>query len=107
MKLIALLFPYRTHLEEELKQQRTDFERQLAEKNLEIRKLRVALAGTQQQTADPLPHFQSVGTPVSTAKPAEVVQDWQTDLNKLLKEEEDGIRARGIQEHEPRTDDGA
>lgn len=96
------LFPYRTHLENELKQQRADFETRLAEKNLQIRVLRSELAATKSAELPEQPVI-----PVHTPSPEEIL-DWQGQLNKLLQEEEDGIRNRGrIQEHEQSADDGA
>lgn len=107
-----MLFPYRTHLERELKQQREDFAERLAEKNLQIRMLRgeLALAKSErgalaivepqrplQESFDKYPARSFVGP-----------QDWQGELNKMLQEEEDGIRNRGrVQEHEQSADDGA
>ena len=98
-----MLFPYRTHLEAELKQQRADFETRLAEKNLQIRVLRCELAAMKSQPVE------TSETQVQPAvQPAPLEQDWHMELKQMLQEEEDGIRSRGrIQEHEPRTDDGA
>ena len=107
VKLLDLLFPYRTHLENGLKQQREDFQERLAEKNLQIRVLRVELAAakTQQKPVVELP------TQTKPAPPAPAVfdGDWRGELNTMLdKEIEDGIRSRGrIQEHEQSADDGA
>lgn len=111
MNWLAVLFPYRTHLENELKQQRSDFEKALAEKNLQIRLLRGELAAAKAGIAA---SFESPQRPLQEsfdkypAKSFVGPQDWQGELNKMLQEEEDGIRNRGrIQEHEPPTDDGA
>jgi hypothetical protein len=98
--------PMRTHLEVELKQQREDFERQLADKNVQIRMLRGELAAAKAASTYLKPQVETIKL-VETKAPV-ASQDWQADLNKLLQEEEDGIRNRGrIQEHEPSADDGA
>ena len=105
------LFPYRTHLENELKQQRADFETRLAEKNLQIRVLRSELAAAKAVQVEPPPDSLAAAVRTFQDKMSETTQgpqDWQGELNKLLKEEEDGIRNRGrIQEHEQSTDDGS
>lgn len=99
------LFPYRTHLEAELKQQRADHIERLGEKDTTIRSLRVELAAAK---ADIERLRNAPQKPVSNLEHIEPPSGWDAELSKLLQEEEDGIRNSGrIQEHEPRTDDGA
>ncbi|HXF12232.1 MAG TPA: hypothetical protein VN517_03705 [Terriglobales bacterium] len=118
------LFPYRTHLEAELKQQREDFAALLAEKDTQIRSLRIELAGVKDENERMRLVLMPLGSqagqlyaakfqPMTQVQPAKDSsftgpQDWQGELNKMLQEEEDGIRSRGrIQEHKSGTDDGA
>lgn len=103
-----MFFPYRTHLEAELIQQREDFTARLNEKDTLIRQLRLELAQIKVDNAG----LRLISNPPQVhqkATPAQVEsKDWNTELNKMLQEEEDGIRSgRRIQEHEPSADDGA
>ena len=102
--LSAFLFPYRTHLQIQLRDQRTEFEKRLAEKDSEIRRLRAELgkAGVRMEAPAERPRV------AWTAPVPEGPEDWQGELSKLLQEEADGIRSGGrVQEHEPSADDGA
>jgi hypothetical protein len=94
-------------LEQQIRQQREDFMGQLREKDAEIRRLRAekvsARMGTQAMQA----------VVVNTPKAKDFVVPaapgyWGAELNKMLQEEEDGIRERGrIQVNESGTHDGA
>jgi hypothetical protein len=103
--LSAFLFPMRTHLIHQLQEQRADFKEQLAGKDLEIKRLRAELQtrGVRMEapvvTAVPL-KFNWPETPES--------KSWDTQLNEMLQEEEDGIRSGGrVQEHQSSANDGA
>lgn len=96
-------------LEAQMKQQREDFLERLAEKNTTIRQLRVELgfarAEGEQLKVGPTP---PVAPPTQAVQPQEFPQGWDSELKRMLQEEEDGIRNRGrIQEHQPSADDGA
>jgi len=107
--LAAFLFPMRTHLMGELKQQREDFQERLREKDAEIRRLRAELGSKGVRMEAPEPKR----LPVMYVDPTKAgiytaPLDWQGELNQMLKEEEDGIRSGGrVQEHQPSADDGA
>ncbi len=118
MNWLRLFFPYRTHLEDELKQQRADFTARLLEKDVLVRQLRLELANIkvdrERMWAALMPP-RPLGGQIHAAQfqggqpdAMQPHEDWQGELSKLLKEEEDGIRSgRRIQEHEPGADDGA
>lgn len=108
-RCIAVLFPLRAHLENELKQQREDFQERLAEKNVTIRQLRVELAAAKSDSSQTAQLLTDIPIPFPRQEVQfDLPQDWQSDLSRLLKEEENGIRSRGrIQEHEPSADDVA
>ena len=89
---ISLLFPMRTHLQEQLRQQHEDFLRlydiqnanhreRLIEKDAEIRRLRGELANSRVATMPERPRITDV-------TPIEASGDWQDELNKMLAEEE-------------------
>lgn len=101
---------YARLLESQLEQQRQDFTERLNEKNQQIRMLRTELAAEKASQQPPQAMFGKVTQVDETRKPVkfELPTDWQADLTTMLQEEEDGIRNGGrIQEHEPRTNDGA
>ena len=92
--LLAILFPYRTHLEFELRQQHEDFLRlydnqaanykeRIAEKDAEIRRLRAELATGRVVLEPARPRITEVPTMVPDAP-----MDWQSELNKMLADEE-------------------
>ena len=110
MKLIDWLLSssYIASLNERIAEQRTDFAAQLAEKNTQIRSLRIELAQFKVENERLRNNEQRVEVRNGTATATPEKTDWQADLQKLLKEEEDGIRSgRRIQEHQSSTDDGA
>lgn len=103
MKLIALLFPYRTHLEAELKQQRADFTERLAEKNLQIRMLRGELAAAKsakESLPKPVDPSSLAGSVQTFQKQMDQVfqgpQDWQGELTKMLDEEIESEGSNGV-----------
>jgi len=115
---------YVEYLEKSGDQLRDDFSARLSEKDVLIRSLRIELAAVRSENermrlvlmplgspAGALYAAKFQAQPASQAQPtlaAQEARDWQGELSKMLKEEEDGIRSRGrIQEHEPRADDGA
>ena len=86
MNILKLLFPYRSHLEDELKLQREDFAERLNEKKAEIRALRGELAALK-TAAEYVPRVEPV-VPVQTPITPTMVVDWQSELNRMLQEEE-------------------
>ena len=89
MNILRLLFPYRSHLEYELKLQREDFTERLNEKKAEIRALRGELAAL--KTAAEYVAKETLIDPVkSCIVPAVAMaeMDWQSELNRMLQEEE-------------------
>jgi hypothetical protein len=107
--LAAFLFPMRTHLMGELKQQREDFQERLREKDAEIRRLRAELGSKGVRMEAPvIPQRPIVVHDGKYAYDDNAPLDWQGELDQMLKEEEDGIRVGGrVQEHQPSADDGA
>lgn len=122
-----MLFPYRAHLEDEVKYLKAETAARLSDKDTLIRSLRIELSGVKAENERMRLVLMPLGSPAgqmyavkfqagsqfqgqqsaSTPSPPASI-DWQGELNKMLQEEEDGIRSRGrIQEHEPSTDDGA
>jgi hypothetical protein len=96
--LSAFLFPMRTHLVNQIQQQRCDFLVVIAGKDVEIRRLRAELQSrdvrmetdsvTKAQSVRPLPFVGDASE--KTSGPL----DWQGELAQMLKEEEekpDGI----------------
>lgn len=92
-------------------EQKADFNAMLADKNGQIRALRAELEAVKsecERLRNPSRLYQGV-TPRPPSPPAvDLPQDWQGELNRMLQEEEDGIRSPGrVQEHQPSADDGA
>lgn len=113
---------YVAYLEKSVDQLRGDFTARLSEKDVLIRSLRIELAAVKAENERMRLVLMPLGSPAGAmyaakfqAQPTSQAQptvqeprDWQGELSKMLKEEEDGIRSRGrIQEHEPGADDGA
>jgi hypothetical protein len=106
--LAAFLFPMRTHLMGELKQQREDFLERLREKDAEIRRLRAELGSKGVRMEAPVAQPKNRVDMLVEAQGTGGPLDWQGELDQMLKEEEDGIRSGGrVQEHQPSADDGA
>lgn len=110
-------------LEMEHQEQRQDYTEWLAEKDSQIKHLRVELAGAKLECDRMRAVLMPFGSPSGsayaqkfeiTATPPVVPafdgpDDWQAELNKMYeKEKEDGIHGEGrIQEHEPSADASA
>ena len=130
MKLKELVIDWLTEsrycrfVESQLIQQRQDFTTRLAEKDDQIHSLRVELSAQKLESDRMRLILMPLGSPAGAAyaasfsspqyrppadKPAfELADDWQSELNKMYREEEHGIRSEGRQEvHEPAADDGA
>lgn len=104
-------------------EQRQDYTERLAEKDAQIKQLRVELAGQKLECDRMRSVLMPFGSPAGAAytqqfttdaKPPVVPEfegpdDWQAELNKLYqKEQSDGIPSEGrIQEHEPSADEAA
>lgn len=95
---------------------RADFTHRLSEKDTLIRMQRIEIALLKQDNEQMRLVLMPLGSPAGklfadkfqNAPTAPVPQDWQAELNKMLEEEDNGIRSRRrIQEHEQSTDDGA
>ena len=95
-------------LQRELVEQRNDYRFTLAQKDAEIRRLRAELV---KQDVTMIPETKLNLRPV--IKHMETVlsgtqQDWATELNKMLSEEEDGIRSERREEvHQSAPDESA
>jgi hypothetical protein len=91
---MAVVFPYRHHMETELQMQRNDHAEQLAHRDGIIRHLRIEL----QHERDELARLRGMlilppKSVVSSPQPAST-ETWDGELNNLLKEEEE--KANGI-----------
>ena len=110
-------------LETRHQEQRQDYTERLAEKDSQIKHLRIELAGTKLECDRMRAVLMPFGSPAGAAfaqqyqtsnKPPVIPafdgpDDWQAELNKMYeKEKEDGIHEQGREEvHEPAADDGA
>ena len=110
-------------LEARIVEQRQDCTERLAEKDNQIKLLRIELAGTKLECDRMRAVLMPFGSPSGsayaqkfeiTATPPVVPafdgpDDWQAELNKMYeKEKEDGIQKQGREAvHEPAADDGA
>ena len=110
-------------LEARIVEQRQDCTERLAEKDNQIKLLRIELAGTKLECDRMRAVLMPFGSPAGAAfaqqyqtsnKPPVIPafdgpDDWQAELNKMYqKEQKDGIHEQGREEvHEPAADDGA
>jgi hypothetical protein len=93
-------------LQRELVEQRNDYRFTLAQKDAEIRRLRAELASV---TMEPEPvNAKPAGMVFPVTPPTITSMDWATELNKMLSEEEDGIRSERREEvHQSAPDESA
>lgn len=106
---------YVQHLEKHVEELRCDLAARLAEKDTTIRQLRLKIASLEADNERMRLVLMPLGSPAGAMYAAKfqapvpaqaAVDDWQGELNKMLQEEENGIRESGrVQEHEPRADD--
>jgi len=104
-------------------EQRQDYIERLAEKDSRIRELRTEVAGLKLECDRMRLVLMPLGSPVGAAyaerfngQPKPPIDmpafdgplDWNAELNKMLKEDEDGLHGEGrVQEHESSANDGA
>jgi hypothetical protein len=110
-------------LETRIAEQRNDFQERLGEKDAQIRLLRTEVATLKLECdrmrsvllpfASPSGAAYAQRFDASPQKPPQVPalaapDDWQAELNKMLEEEQSGLRSeRREKEHQPSADDGA
>lgn len=110
-------------LEQRIAEQRQDYTERLAEKDAQIKQLRVEFAGMKIECdrmrsvlmpfGSPAGAVYAQSYPVKRDKPAVTPafagpDDWQAELNKLYREEDNGTHGDGRKEvHEPAPDDAA
>lgn len=109
-------------LETRIAELRQDYTERLGEKDAQIKSLRAELASSKMEcdrmravlmpfgspagAAYPQRHYPTPDPPKVPAFPGP--DDWQAELNKMYKEEENGLRNEGRKEvHEPASDDGS
>ena len=109
-------------LEARIVEQRQDYTELLADKQNQIKLLRIELAGYKMECDRMRAVLMPFGSPAGSAysqrydehkKPPVVPafsgqDDWQAELNKMYQEEDDGLsKQRWTEVHQPAPDDGA